>query len=178
MGTAIAALLNGRARKVTPSVVRALSKALPRSTILVSDDFDQARRHVRTLIQERPEVILSGGGDGAAMRLLNFWREEGGAGLPTLGILRLGTGNGWRIYHGGVLDAARSASASGAAGNERDARLVRDRGAPALLAADAVPDRRGRHGRARGDRLACRPRNGARGGLANRFLGVTERPLA
>jgi hypothetical protein len=95
MGTAIAALLNGRARKVTPSVVRALGKALPRSTILVSDDFDQARRHVRTLIQEHPDVILSGGGDGAAMSLLNFWREEGGAALPTLGILRLGTGNGW-----------------------------------------------------------------------------------
>jgi diacylglycerol kinase family enzyme len=95
MGPAIAALLNGRARKVTPSVVRALSKALPGSTILVSDDFDQARRHVRALIKERPEVVLSGGGDGAAMRLLNLWREEGGAALPTLGILRLGTGNAW-----------------------------------------------------------------------------------
>src|SRR5258707_4421212 len=100
MGTAIAALLNGRARKVTPAVVRALSKALPRSTILVSDDFDQARRHVRSLIQERPEVILSGGGDGAAMRLLNFWREEGGGALPTVGILRLGTGNGWARAQG------------------------------------------------------------------------------
>lgn len=95
MKTAIAALLNGRARKVTPAVVRALGHALPGSTILVSDDFDQARRHVRELIKERPEVILSGGGDGAAMRLLNFWREEGGGELPTLGILRLGTGNGW-----------------------------------------------------------------------------------
>jgi diacylglycerol kinase family enzyme len=29
------------------------------------------------------------------MRLLNFWREEGGGELPILGILRLGTGNGW-----------------------------------------------------------------------------------
>jgi diacylglycerol kinase family enzyme len=95
MGAAIAALLNGRARKVTPSVVRALAKALPGSTILVSDDLDQARRHVRTLITERPDVVLSGGGDGAAIRLLNLWREEGGAPLPTLGILRLGTGNAW-----------------------------------------------------------------------------------
>ena len=95
MGTAIAALLNGRARKVTPSVVRALGHALPGVTILVSEDFDQARRHVRQLIRERPAVILSGGGDGAAMRLLNFWREEGGGALPAIGILRLGTGNGW-----------------------------------------------------------------------------------
>jgi diacylglycerol kinase family enzyme len=95
MGTTLAALLNGRARKVTPAAVRALRHALPDSTVLVSDDFDQARRHVRELIKQRPEVILSGGGDGAAMRLLNFWREEGGGALPTLGILRLGTGNGW-----------------------------------------------------------------------------------
>ena len=95
MGTALAALLNGRARKVTPAVVRALRHALPDSTILVSDDLDQARRHVRELIKERPAVILSGGGDGAAVRLLNLWREEGGGELPAVGILRLGTGNGW-----------------------------------------------------------------------------------
>src|SRR4051812_2464794 len=95
MGTALAALLNGRARKVTPAVVRALRDALPRSTILVSDDVDQARRHIRELIRQRPDVVLSGGGDGAAMRLLNIWREEGGGELPVLGILRLGTGNGW-----------------------------------------------------------------------------------
>jgi diacylglycerol kinase family enzyme len=93
--SALAALLNGRARKVTPTAVRALRRALPGSTILVSGDIDQARRHVRKLIQERPDVVLSGGGDGAAMRLINFWREEGGGELPTLGILRLGTGNAW-----------------------------------------------------------------------------------
>jgi len=34
MGTALAALINGRARKVTPAVVGALRHALPDSTIL------------------------------------------------------------------------------------------------------------------------------------------------
>ena len=95
MGTALAALLNGRARKVTPAVVRALRHALPDSTILVSEDLDQARRHVRELIKQHPDVILSGGGDGAAVRLLNLWREGGGRELPIVGILRLGTGNAW-----------------------------------------------------------------------------------
>ncbi len=94
-GAAIAAFLNGRARKVTPAVVRSLRHALPDSTILVSDDLDQARRHVRRLIEERPDVVLCGGGDGTAVRLLNLWREEDGRNLPTLGILRLGTGNAW-----------------------------------------------------------------------------------
>ena len=93
--SSIAALLNGRARKVTPAVVRALQHALPDSSVLVSDDLDQARRHVRALIDEGPEMILSGGGDGAAVRLLNLWREEGGGAFPVVGILRLGTGNGW-----------------------------------------------------------------------------------
>ncbi|HUJ29227.1 MAG TPA: diacylglycerol kinase family protein [Myxococcales bacterium] len=95
MATPIAALLNGRAGQVTAAVVRALRHALPDSTILVSDDLEQARRHVRELIKERPEVVLCGGGDGTAVRLLNIWREEGGGELPTLGILRLGTGNAW-----------------------------------------------------------------------------------
>lgn len=90
-----AALLNGNARRVTPEVVRALRDALPGATVLVSADFAEARRHVRALIRERPEVVLSGGGDGAAMRLLTWWRDEGGGALPALGILRLGTGNGW-----------------------------------------------------------------------------------
>src|SRR5262249_13718641 len=95
MGTAFAALLNGRARRVTPAVVRALRHALPDSTILVSQDIDQARRHVRELIRQRPDVVLSGGGDGAVVRLLNLWREGGGRELPVVGLLRLGTGNGW-----------------------------------------------------------------------------------
>src|SRR2546430_16807768 len=95
MGTALAALINGRARKVTPAVVRALRHALPDSTILVSEDLDQARSHVRELIKQRPDVILSGGGDGAAVRLLNLWREAGGHELAIVRIPRLGTGKGW-----------------------------------------------------------------------------------
>jgi len=45
---------------------------------LVSEDLDQARRHVRELIQQRPEVILSGGGDGAAMSPPEPLAEGGG----------------------------------------------------------------------------------------------------
>ncbi|MBS2026233.1 MAG: diacylglycerol kinase [Deltaproteobacteria bacterium] len=94
-GKGFAALLNGRARKVTPAVVRAFTKALPEATLYVSEDLEQARRHVRSLIAQRPEVVFSGGGDGAAMRILNLWREEGGGAFPTIAVLRLGTGNGW-----------------------------------------------------------------------------------
>ncbi len=95
-GKGVAALLNGRAKRVNAKVVRALERALPEALILVSEDFAQARRHVRHIVEEKPLAVLSGGGDGAVVRLLNLLREEGhGAPLPTVGVLKLGTGNGW-----------------------------------------------------------------------------------
>src|SRR5437868_6095265 len=94
-GKGVAALLNGRAKHVTPAVVRALTKALPDALVLVSMDFDQARRHAATLVREKPDVVLCGGGDGAMVKLLNLLRNSGADPLPPVGILRLGTGNGW-----------------------------------------------------------------------------------
>lgn len=109
-GKGIAALLNGRARRVTPQVVRALERALPEALILVSDDFEQARRHARRIVAEKPEVVLSGGGDGAICALLNLLREAGAAPLPTVGVLKLGTGNGWARVSG-APDQGKLASA-------------------------------------------------------------------
>ena len=97
-GHGIAALLNGRAKRVTPKVARVLQEALPDALILVSHDFDEAREHARRIAAARPDVVLSGGGDGAAVRLLNLLRERGP--MPAVGILKLGTGNGWARVSG------------------------------------------------------------------------------
>ncbi len=96
-GAKIAALFNGRAKRVSPHVVRMFAKALPDALVLVSEDFDQAERHAALLAEERPDVIFSGGGDGAAQRLLNMLsrRLPEDVPLPHLGVLRLGTGNAW-----------------------------------------------------------------------------------
>ena len=94
----IAALLNGRAKRVTPRVERDLRRALPGALVLVSHDFDEASAHADRIVADRPDVVLSGGGDGAAVRLLNLLRERGP--LPILGVLRLGTGNGWARVSG------------------------------------------------------------------------------
>jgi len=102
-GSGLAVLFNGRARRVGAAVVHALSRALPKAMVLLSSDLDEARRHARKLAAARPEVILSGGGDGAAVRLVNLLREEGVSPLPPLGILKLGTGNAWA----GVTGAGR-----------------------------------------------------------------------
>ncbi len=96
-GEGVAALFNGRAKRVNPSVVRAFRRALPEARVFVSEDFDQAERHAELLAEERPQIIFSGGGDGAALRLLNMLRRRlpPDAPFPAMGVLRLGTGNAW-----------------------------------------------------------------------------------
>ncbi len=94
-GKGIAALLNGRAKRVSAKAQRALAQALPDALILTSHDFDEARRHAARIVAAKPLLVLSGGGDGAIVSLLNLLREEGASPLPPLGLLKLGTGNGW-----------------------------------------------------------------------------------
>ncbi|MGI5862088.1 MAG: diacylglycerol/lipid kinase family protein [Myxococcales bacterium] len=94
-GKGVAALLNGRAKMVTPKVVRALQKALPQATVLVSRDIEQARRQAGLIAEEKPYLVLCGGGDGTIAQLLNLLREQRFQPFPTIGPLKLGTGNGW-----------------------------------------------------------------------------------
>jgi len=94
-GAGVAVLFNGQARQVTPRVVERFARALPDALVLVSRDEPEAKAHAQAIARARPRVVLSGGGDGAAMMLLNLLREEGLRPLPPLGVLRLGTGNAW-----------------------------------------------------------------------------------
>lgn len=96
-GHDVAALFNGRAKQVTPAVVRAFRKALPEALVLVSEDLEQSQRHAERIAAARPAVVFSGGGDGAAMRLLNLLRATlpEDQPFPMLGVLPLGTGNAW-----------------------------------------------------------------------------------
>lgn len=101
-GRGLAVYLNGRAKAVTPKVVRALERALPEAQVLVSSDLDQARRHVQLIAEERPYALLVGGGDGTSARLLNELRRSWSGPFPPLGLLKLGTGNGWANASGAV----------------------------------------------------------------------------
>jgi len=53
----IAALLNGRAKRVTARVERDLRRALPDSLVLVSHDFDEASAHADRIAADRPDVV-------------------------------------------------------------------------------------------------------------------------
>lgn len=94
-GRGVAALFNGRAKQVTAEVVEQFREALPEALILISHDADEALRHAKTIAASQPRLLLSGGGDGAAIMLLNLMRQVGVQRLPDLGVLRLGTGNAW-----------------------------------------------------------------------------------
>lgn len=95
-GTDCAAWFNGRAKQVTPKVVRAFEQALPHARVYVSQDFEQAQHFAKELAKNPPALLFTGGGDGTISRMLNWLREAGmQSGFPPLALLRLGTGNGW-----------------------------------------------------------------------------------
>ncbi len=94
-GEGVAILLNAHAKGVRRIATTALSLALPDAMILVSQSRDDARDHVRRAIRDRARLVLAGGGDGTLVGLLNLFRDENHGTIPTLGMLLLGTGNGW-----------------------------------------------------------------------------------
>jgi hypothetical protein len=102
-GAGVAALFNARAKRVTGSRLRALERALPDALVLASEDLEQARRQVAAIAAAEPYLLLSGGGDGAVVQLLNLWRDEaGGRPFPVIGVLKLGTGNAWARVSGAM----------------------------------------------------------------------------
>lgn len=94
-GTGVGVVFNRRARRVTPRRIRALAQALPRASIFVAESDAELPAILRRIRRLRPSVILSGGGDGTVVRLLNALRADGHTPFPIVGILPLGTGNAW-----------------------------------------------------------------------------------
>ena len=115
----VAVLLNARARKVTPRVVRALSHVVPRSDLYLSRSPLDAQRIARTILTRGYDTVFCGGGDGTfigfADEILSE-AERAHACAPRFGVLKLGTGNGLAalvqasaLEDGGVVDDVRRA---------------------------------------------------------------------
>jgi diacylglycerol kinase family enzyme len=112
--TPIAVLLNANARLVTEKVRRNLAKIVPSANLFLSQTPEEAHACVKEIIDNRYEVVFSGGGDGSFIHLLNLARDyvrernvevqKAGSGdlyeLPQFGILKLGTGNGISTFVG------------------------------------------------------------------------------
>jgi diacylglycerol kinase family enzyme len=93
MSTAV--LINLHARRGSTSLERTVRHHLPEARVALTKSLGEARQFLADLWRgPAPELVVSGGGDGTAVSLLNAW-DRSGAPLPTLGLVPLGTGNGW-----------------------------------------------------------------------------------
>ncbi|EYF05686.1 diacylglycerol/lipid kinase family protein [Chondromyces apiculatus] len=95
----IAVMVNLQARRGSERVARACEAELPSARILMSRSLGDLERFTAELRDAPPELVVSAGGDGTALALLNTLRASAGKaelpGAAALGLLPLGTGNGW-----------------------------------------------------------------------------------
>jgi len=94
MSTAV--VINLRARRGSRDLEDTIRAHLPTARVALTKTLEEAKAFLAELHSgpERPSLILSGGGDGTAVSLLNEWDRTGSV-LPTIGLVPLGTGNGW-----------------------------------------------------------------------------------
>ncbi len=106
-------MVNVRARRGSAAIAQLVRSVLPQARLAVTTSIEEARRWVvEELMPNPPELLLSGGGDGTAVSLLNELRAANTA-FPAMGLLPLGTGNGWARVTGapGTAHALRSIAA-------------------------------------------------------------------
>ena len=139
----VAVLLNARARKVTPRVLRALSHVVPRSDLYLSRSPKDARAIAQAILTRGYDTVFCGGGDGTfigfADEILSE-AERAHACAPRFGVLKLGTGNGLAalvqaspVEDGGVVDDVRRAR-EGAVPGYRPLELLKVEGRRAQFA--------------------------------------------
>lgn len=98
----VAILVNVHSRHGSEAIGARIRSILPDARVAVTHSLDDARAWVRDeLGAHHPDLVLSGGGDGTAVALLNEIRDQGLV-VPAFGLLPLGTGNGWARATGAV----------------------------------------------------------------------------
>jgi hypothetical protein len=90
----IAVLVNLRARRGSERVASLCRRELPGARVHSSRSLDDALGFARQLTQAPPNLLISAGGDGTAVALINALRGQRAAATP-IACLPLGTGNGW-----------------------------------------------------------------------------------
>jgi hypothetical protein len=90
----IAVLVNLKARRGSERVASVCRRELPGARVHSSRSLDDALGFARQLTDAPPNLLISAGGDGTAVALINALRGQPAAATP-IGCLPLGTGNGW-----------------------------------------------------------------------------------
>lgn len=91
----VAVVVNLRAGRGSHRLANIARARLPNARVAATRNVEDLRRFVdREMVPNMPGVLLSGGGDGTAIGLLDELLARN-LKLPTLGLLPLGTGNAW-----------------------------------------------------------------------------------
>jgi hypothetical protein len=123
VNTDIAVLVNLRARRGSEAVAAECRRQLPGAWVLASRSPEEAIDFARGFGREPPDLIVSAGGDGTAVALINALRGQPAA-STAIGCLRLGTGNGWARVTGApnwrrAIDQLRVLQSSGVVPSRR-----------------------------------------------------------
>lgn len=102
-GTGYFILVNANAKRGGRRIAVQIARALPGATVKLTRTVDEVDGYLRGLLTDRrpgisaPRCILSAGGDGSAVVLLNALDRvvPKGEPFPAVGALPLGTGNAW-----------------------------------------------------------------------------------
>ncbi len=91
----VAVLVNVHSRHGSERIGDRIRGLLPRANVGVTHSLEDASEWVSRVVRDdAPKVLVSGGGDGTAVAVLNHLREAK-LQVPALGLLPLGTGNAW-----------------------------------------------------------------------------------
>jgi len=100
----VGVLLNANAGRVTKRMARLVEAACPGAVVFWTRSLDEAQDALEAALESELAVLFAGGGDGTiidvANRLIRYRRT------PTLGILKLGTGNALASWVGARSVAA------------------------------------------------------------------------
>jgi hypothetical protein len=94
MSAGIAVLVNLRAGRTSEAVARVCERELEGARVTASRSIEEAQGFVRAIEESAPDLVVSAGGDGTAIALINALRGRPAASVP-IGCMKLGTGNGW-----------------------------------------------------------------------------------
>lgn len=96
-GRRTAFVLNANAKSVNHRVVQRLKRFVPHRDLFLSQSFKHSEDILQEICRRGYDHIFSGGGDGTFVNLVNnlmrISQKEGLSVVPSIGILKLGTGN-------------------------------------------------------------------------------------
>jgi diacylglycerol kinase family enzyme len=91
-----AVVLNANARRVNERVRHTLGEIVPPDDLYYSMSADDSRAITERILDRGYSTVFTGGGDGTVVEFINqvlAATSDGGSATPSIGILRLGTGN-------------------------------------------------------------------------------------